>query len=279
MNEITTVDKNEITDIEVKVEISGIKTCVVYNKLCTDSLLAAAILKAEFPTYEVVDIGQLVTNEYETYVWLGIPYCTYKNTVFKYLKDKEHIVFMADDRRLATINGKESKEPLAKDAIEDCASPATLISKICQYFRLDEPQYFKLGFHLTRFYGARTEAEYLALIHYATINAWSSLFYGNPFRIPADGLRLVNSYIKDRESLKFMIRNSFRSTAVSDGDRVVQVFHTTMDTVDYHLILRMIRLTHKNYLNTRYGLNGTVVQTSLNNPKLEPAANDNPIVL
>lgn len=263
-------------------EIIGIKSVIVYNHLNYEAVLAAAIIKQENPTMTAVTITHVIPTDYDTYIWVGID--PDKNTykVFHDVRDKNHVVLLGD---IDHVERRNPKIPLDSDATpgDDIKMRATLIEQVCKDITLvpadaqQTSEYQKLAFHASRFHSRTTELESLALVYAALLYAQNTLWDDEPFIVPSVNEQHIKDYQVDSTRAKRGFINNYKSVRVVHEGLSKTLFYTATDGFGYHLMLRMIKLTHKNYMNVIYGMEGPIIYTNLLGLNLENTSN--PLVL
>jgi hypothetical protein len=239
------------------------KTLVVYNKLNHESLIAAAILKSENPTFETVDIHGLIHEDFESYIWLGIDPDPSVNEIFHRLRDKQNEIIKEDFK----------ETDYAVENRTDVAVRSTIIEKMMLSFDLDDNEvYKKISFHAGHFHDKKTEPEYLLYVYDTIQDAYESLVYGKPFTVESDTPDIkehMASYKLAVERAKKALQGNYNSATTFHNNVKKNLFHTCIATQDFHLMLRMIKLSHENFINVTQGIHGTILFTNLHNLKVE----------
>lgn len=263
---------------------------VVYNRLNHESLLAAAILVAEVVEVEAVDISQLIHDDSEEYVWIGIEPITSYGSFRDASGEKTHTVILGDNSkvnavskvsRLAVFSGlyTNEQEHLTEDDFDcDAGIRRTLIDKVCEHFEIDAPEYRKLALHASKFHDKKAELEYLAFVYKNLKEADRCLYDNEKFKVQEVTQTDVDLYLADMQKAKKNFRNRYQELRVQDGGKVRNAIYTTMNDFGYHLSLRLIRLAHENYLNLSMGLSGTIAFSNMRQVRFEDA-NTTPILM
>lgn len=251
------------------------KTIVVYNSLNHDSLLAAAIFKTECLDSHAVNINRIIPDDRDLYVWIGVEPTAIG---FALNKKAEHVVISDiynknagySNRDPKTGNLTSNKHPLSfkNEFFLETHKTISLCERVCDIFEFRNENYHKLGLHATNFHERETEKEFLVFIYVNLVRAEQSLVTGLPFTVSEANADDERHYFETVEKIKKDFPSIYRLETMYDqeGSRR-QVVCTTMNDFSFHIALRMIRLVHKNFANTVYGMNGLFVYTNLDNIK------------
>lgn len=245
-------------------------TAVIYNRLNSEALLATAILMTEFSEdIKAYDVTQLVEQEADQYIWVGVdPKVNFEEFSFK-TKDKTHHVFISKEEKKLT-DWKRSLNPWAKKVQEfenddgtDVKFRNTLVHDVCQAFGLSNEDYVKLDFHLARFHKKMTEIEYLAFVYANLVEAEITLSNGTPFRVKSVTATDIADYLNSIKRIKTRLETRHMHAVCQDGDITKKAIKTSFSGFEFHLALRVMRLAHKNYINTSMGMSGAILYSNM----------------
>lgn len=246
-------------------------TAIIYNRLNSEALLATAILMAEF-TEDVCayDVTQLVEEKAAQYVWIGVdPRANFEEFLFK-TKDKEHRIFVSKEEKKAytatkLFNFWTKKQVEVEESSDgtDVVFRNTLIHDVCQAFGLTNEDYVKLDFHMARFHKKMTEIEYLAFIYANLVEADIALTNSVAYRVKSVTTTDIADYLDNVKRVKSRLESRYAHAVCQDGEVVKKALHTSFHGFEFHLALRIMKLAHKNFLNTSMGMSGAILYSNM----------------
>jgi hypothetical protein len=223
----------------------------------------------------------------------------YQNDVVSKLKNKDFIIFTEQGDTLSGQEGKKASINLTDGddgEVDDLRVKVSITQRVINYFKYDS--YDALAFRVQYFHSNKEEMIHLAYTYQVLKNAEASLLFNHEFIVPNVGLceeydpvtmsdspdlyeaaRWIIDYKNDIASVKKIMLNSYRSFDAVMSNATVRAFYTTCGDFSYHLMLRMIRLTHKYFINHVMGLNGHVLYTNIDDFKIDFASKDSYFVL
>lgn len=249
-------------------------TTIIYNKQNLSAVIATAILMSELHGVDVVDVSQLVNTDSDSFIWVGVDPKKHIDHFMFSTRHKEHIVITEEERSvsvmeiLSPFNRKPALE-VGEDHGDHMAVKPTLIDLVCKRFGLDNEDYKKLDFHTARFYERKTEIEYLAFVYANLLEAAKCIAKNNNFSMKNTTAADVHQYLLDIKAVKSNFTSNYQQATVQDGNTVKNAIHTSISDSSIHLVLRLTRLVHRNFLNMSMGMSGAIAYTNMRDIKFD----------
>lgn len=218
--------------------------CVVYNKFSIDATLAAAVLKTNPNVLCVVDNTKVIPGNFENYLWLGIEPNIAPEGAFKELIGKVH----------------QSIVPSTDDVVAD-GRQRTIFEQICEKALVNSGG---LGFLIEKFYTNKLTKEESTRLYANSIHAIDVINGGvREFRVLGYSAMQDEAFKLHISGVKNKLSNAYGIQYVQlQGDRFVKAAVTCFND-DCFWALRMLKLSHKNFVNVATTLNGTLVETNI----------------
>ena len=120
-------------------------TTIIYNKLNLSAVIAAAIVMTEMNVTNVSDVSQLVDDEFDTYIWIGVNPKKNIGEFYFRTKSKEHIIITEAERPISALEILNPFMKIQRPEVGDddhCALSfkPTLIDLVCKHFEIDKLQ-------------------------------------------------------------------------------------------------------------------------------------------
>lgn len=262
---------------------------VVYNRLNHESVLAAAILMSQIVNAQAVDVSQLIYDGSTEYIWIGIEpvpglgsfHDTSAHITHTVILDRNpQINAVSKVRRVMSVLGPfgKDKEHFAEESDCDLGVKRTLIDKVCEHFEIEGQEFQKVAFHAANFHKRDAELPWLAFVYNNLIIAEQALKTGQPYIVDHSSDSVVDKYKQAVEVAKRNFTNCYKEVKVQDGGKVKTALFTTMNDFGFHVALRLIRLSHTNFLNLTMGLSGTIAYSNMQGVKFEDRG-ESPLLL
>lgn len=252
----------------------GISSTIVYNRLNHEAVLAAAILASKLENTKCVDIAQRIDDDSDQYIWIGIEPVPGIGSFHETINNKTHVVIVnglhsinavTKVKKAFMIFGRYTSEEkhISEEEMCDVGVRRTLIDRACEYFNIQESDFDRLAFHASKFHDRKAELEYLAFVHKNVKQAERCLIAGEHFQVMYPNQGDVESYLSEMSRIKKSFSTGYQEITVLDGDRTRSALYTTISDSSYHLALRLIKLSHVNYLNLSMGLCGPIAFSNM----------------
>lgn len=250
-----------------------VTTALIYNRLSSQSVLAAAmyqntLLQDGTESFAVYDIAQLVPDDAQNFVWIGIDPKTNASAFFAKVSDKKHTILVNEDRTKPSAiqlhpfkTRYEAEEEI--DNSDHLFYPETLVMAVVKTLGLNEDEFRGLDFHMSRFYKADADIKYLAFIYSNIYLAQQALNNETVFNVKPWTQSDTESYLKDIRSIKEKLKNSHIHTVARNGEKVCPTVQLAISDFSIHLAVRVTLLAHQYFLNMSSGLSGNIAYTNM----------------
>jgi len=266
-------------------------TAIVYNQFNYKAVITAAIIANEVYVDAIYDLNNIIPdNGFDKLILVGMDTLSGQAEFYGFNKNQERI-FISDldygdvkvlrhERHSKNNIGIVPMEPSVDDLTDHIVNGyPTMIEKAAKALEFDMVNYSLVNLHLNSFHNKNTDVKYLAFIYENILVADKAIKSKNVYEVPSLFSVDVDKYLEDVKSVKISLNDQYRTTAISDkSKRKRYVVVSTFTGFDFHLVLRLIKLVHNNFMNIALGLNGPMVFTNLHNaPHLD--LKENAIVL
>jgi hypothetical protein len=262
---------------------------IVYNRLNHEAVLAAAILVSQLQDARAVDISQRIEDTSMEYVWVGVEPIPGVGSFHENVTNKNHIVIINGSPEINAVTKVKKaymllgsyvkeEEHLAEESDCDLGLRRTLIHRVCEYFNIESDTFESLAYHAAKFHDKTTSLKDLVFVYKNIMAAEECLLTGKVFQVQYAEPGDVQEYLQAAERTKKGFGQSYQEIVVQDGDMVRSVLYTTMSDSRYHLALRLIKLSHKNFLNMSLGLSGSIAYSNMRQLRFDKNQ-DQPILL
>lgn len=219
---------------------------VVYNKFDYDSLMAAALYKSLHPEVKVVDNTKSLSTKYDEYLWLGITPSFEVSSDTKFIKDKV-------SRSVVAVKSHEGEVEFAVSVFMQVAQLENKVdSRVMTLVNLLNQ------FHTNTIKKAELVFVYKSLKMAQEVIDGSSEFLINETITDYDAGQF-DKYIK---LVKQRLEGNYNIRFIELKSKYARVVMTTFSD-DYHWVLRLIKLGHKNHVNLCLTTKGCMVETNL----------------
>ncbi len=259
------------------------QSAIIYNKQNMASVISAAVLLNELPDASAFDVGQLINDEHMCFIWVGVDPVKNIKEFYQRTKYKQHVIIVEPEPvkpLMIQLNPFKTKFPEMEDSEDEVkVHELSLLGLTCKEYNLNSKEYEKLDFHIKRFYNKDAEIESLAYVYTNLQEAERSIASNLPFVVKGISGNDIHNYLFEIKHVKTKLTNSYRQTTVMDGEKPRNAFHTCISDSSYHLALRLVRLSHKNFLNTTLGMSGMIAYTNLRHLVLGDQFGQPPLIL
>lgn len=250
---------------------------VIYNQFSYNALLAAAIIKTELEDVSVYDLSTIVEPKHDTYIWVGV-----EKPLLNWGTDATHVILI--DNTLISSHFKKTRfeafieklvftkanpnETIIPDIVETDGlefRKLTLIDKVCNTFGIPIKKYQKLSHLAEMFHNKDADIKTLSFVYSSLLNAQETVIHNKPFTVPEfDSPSNEDLYLSASREVKGYLNKRYNIIKTRNHFKYETFIYTTCSEFNWHLALRLIKLSHKNFVNASIGANGSLVYGNVN---------------
>lgn len=234
------------------------ESVVIYNRYNIQAFFAAAVFAGRVNSktdsmFNILDTTSALHTDYDEYIWVGV---TPKNPDF--LKK--------------TVKKEASHTKTNKGAYqEDLLRPSSMYEEALRFLGAPETNMYALGNVINRFYDSNLTLAELIFLQRNYVKAKECIEFNERF-VPIPYSEFITKEMKE-EFNKFMgkvkhkLKNAYRIHYGSLNGEKIQFCLTALNIEDYCWANRIVRFSHKYYLNVISGFSGYMIDTNIPNLK------------